>query len=141
MVRARVEDGLMCPGCWFLKQQGLTSPSGFLLGLCSTCVHFPRPFPPSLHYIISFVLVALVVYHSRTPRGWGLLVHLLTKYRGSSMCRTCPKPQLQGWPEAGQWFQTRWPSLVPRPHLVQGLGVPGSLWPQGSGALLQAQCP
>ena len=43
--------------------------------------------------------------------------------------------------EAGWWFQTQWSSLVPRPRLAQGLRVPGSLQPQGSGALLQTQCP
>lgn len=96
MVRAGVEGRLMCPGCWFLKQRGLTSPSGFLLGLCSTCVCSPRPCPPSLRSIISFVLAAPVVYHSRTPGGWGVPVHLLTKYRGSSMFRTCSEPQLRG---------------------------------------------
>lgn len=134
MVRAGVEGRLMCPGCWFLKQRGLTSPSGFLLGLCSTSVRFLRPCPPSLHSIISFVFGAPVVYHSHTPGGWGGTCPPSHQIRGSSMCRTCPEPQLRGWPEAGRWFQTWWSSLVPRPRLVQGLGVPGFLWPQGSGA-------
>lgn len=90
MVRAGVEGRLMCLGCWFLKQRGLTSPSGFLLGLCSTSVRFLRPCPPSLHSIISFVFGAPVVYHSHTPGGWGCTCPPSHQIRGSSMCRLAP---------------------------------------------------
>ena len=79
-----------CLGCWFLKQRGLTSPSGFLLGLCSTSVRFLRPCPPSLHSIISFVFGAPVVYHSHTPGGWGCTCPPSHQIRGSSMCRLAP---------------------------------------------------